>query len=115
MKNIKLFEEFAQDSNLKKANSDWSLEGAKKFALSKFKKENSPGVVTWKSVLDVLTVGVLTGHKFGAKWQMDRMYSEEEVFELLNKREDYLNSEDNIFDYQSTKKWFEQFKKKNND
>ena len=48
----------------------------------------------------------------GAKWQAERMYSEEEVLDLLNKREDYINSEDNIFDYQSTNQWFEQFKKK---
>ena len=43
----------------------------------------------------------------GAKWQAERMYSEEEVLDLLNKREDYINSEDNIFDYQSTNQWFE--------
>ena len=48
----------------------------------------------------------------GAKWQAERIYSEEEVLDLLNKREDYINSEDNIFDYQSTNQWFEQFKKK---
>lgn len=73
--------------------------------------------------------------KFGAKWQaeqlykddiiqtlekalalvlkkQERMYREEEVIELLYKREDYINSEDNIFDYKSIKEWFEQFKKK---
>lgn len=44
--------------------------------------------------------------------QQERRYSEEEVLELLNKREDYINSEDNIFEYQSAKKWLEQFKKK---
>ena len=44
--------------------------------------------------------------------QQERSYSEEEVLELLNKREDYINSEDNIFEYQSAKKWLEQFKKK---
>ena len=48
----------------------------------------------------------------GAKWQAKRMYSEEEVLELINNREDYMNSEDNIFDYQSIKEWFEQFKNK---
>ena len=45
-------------------------------------------------------------------WQQERMYNEEEVLELLNKREDYINSEDNIFEYQDAKKWFEKFKKK---
>jgi hypothetical protein len=48
----------------------------------------------------------------GAKWQAERMYSEEEVIELLNKHEDYVNSEDNIFEYLTTKEWFKQFKNK---
>jgi hypothetical protein len=48
----------------------------------------------------------------GAKWQSERMYSEEEVLELLEKRQDYMNSDEDIFDYQSTKQWFKQFKKK---
>jgi hypothetical protein len=77
-------DEEPKQETLEEAASKWSLEEAQKFALSKFKKENSPGVVTWKSVLDVLTVGVLTGHKFGAKWQEERMYSEEEVRLMLS-------------------------------
>jgi hypothetical protein len=48
----------------------------------------------------------------GAKWQAERMYSEEEVIELLNKHEDYVNSEDNIFEYLTAKEWFKQYKKK---
>ena len=48
----------------------------------------------------------------GAKWQAERMYSEEEVLELIKNREDYMDSEDNILDYQTIKEWFEQFKKK---
>ena len=48
----------------------------------------------------------------GAKWMKERMYSEEEVIELLNEREDYLGSNPSIFDYLSNKEWFEQFKKK---
>ena len=51
----------------------------------------------------------------GAKWQQEQdknKYSEEEVLSLLNKREDYINSEDNIFEYQSITQWFKQFKKK---
>jgi hypothetical protein len=77
--------------------SKWSLEEAQKFALSKFKKENSPGVVTWKSVLDVLTVGVLTGHKFGAKWQEERM------FELIDGYVDDVMGGCNL----RAKEWFE--------
>ena len=42
----------------------------------------------------------------GAKWQQERMYSEEEVLELLlNRPGPYLSDEE-------IKKWFEQFKKK---
>ena len=48
----------------------------------------------------------------GAKWQQERSYSEEEVLELLHKREDYMNSDDNIFEYKSINQWFKQFKKK---
>ena len=48
----------------------------------------------------------------GAKWQAERMYSEEEVINLLNKREDYLGTEPSIFDYSTNEQWFEQFKKK---
>ena len=48
----------------------------------------------------------------GAKWQSERMYSEEEVLELLEKRQDYMNSDEDIFDYQSNKEWFKQNKKK---
>jgi len=48
----------------------------------------------------------------GAKWQAERMYSQEEVLELIKNREDYMDSEDNILDYQTIKDWFEQFKKK---
>jgi hypothetical protein len=39
----------------------------------------------------------------GAKWQQERMYSEEEVIDLLN----YLGK-----DKQDLYDWFEQFKKK---
>ena len=42
----------------------------------------------------------------GAKWQQERSYSEEEVFELLeNLVETFNPPTDNL------KKWFEQFKK----
>jgi hypothetical protein len=44
--------------------------------------------------------------------QQERSYSEEEVIELLNKREDYINQTSSIFDYTSAKQWFEQFKNK---
>jgi 2-oxo-4-hydroxy-4-carboxy--5-ureidoimidazoline (OHCU) decarboxylase len=44
----------------------------------------------------------------GAKWQAERMYSEEEVLELLHKRMSYtLGAE---YKKETTLEWFEQFK-----
>jgi hypothetical protein len=64
----------------------WSLEKAQEFALSKFKIEHKKGTVTRESILEVLKVGVLTGHKFGIKYQQDKnKYSEEELTNLLQK------------------------------
>lgn len=55
--------------------------------------------------------GVFNGFIEGAKWQQDNNYSEEEVLDLLNKREQYLIETIGEF-YQSNLEWFEQFKKK---
>jgi hypothetical protein len=47
-----------------------------------------------------------TSFEQGAKWQQERMYSKEEVLELLlNRPGPYLSDEE-------IKEWFEQFKKK---
>jgi hypothetical protein len=48
----------------------------------------------------------------GAKWQSERMYSEEEIISLLIKREYALDLYDMANDYEDSIKWFEQFKKK---
>jgi hypothetical protein len=48
----------------------------------------------------------------GAKWQVEHEYSEEEVLQLLEKREFSLNSYDMANEYENTNEWFEQFKKK---
>ena len=52
----------------------------------------------------------------GAKWQQERMYSEEEVFELLLKHQsDYRSAVRNTspLDWSfDIKEWFNQFKKK---
>ena len=45
------------------------------------------------------------GFYWGANWQQERMYSEEEVIELLEKRDKYLGN------WLPPKKWLEQFKK----
>ena len=47
----------------------------------------------------------------GAQWQAKKCYSAEEVLEILNKRDEYINSVDDILDYKSNSQWFEQFKK----
>lgn len=51
----------------------------------------------------------------GAKWQQERMYSEEEVIELLTKRCECFGTSVSPFDKILLKQdleWFEQFKKK---
>jgi hypothetical protein len=49
------------------------------------------------------------GFELGAKWQAERMYSEEEVLELIWK---YETRQTSMVGYSNVKKWFEQFKKK---
>ena len=55
----------------------------------------------------------LLGHRKsfikGAKWQAERMYSEEEVLELLHSRMRYTLGED--YKEVTTIDWFKQFKK----
>jgi hypothetical protein len=56
-----------------------------------------------KGLKDDLSLSFHDGVKFGAEWQAERMYSEEEVLELLRKAH---------FVEQNIEEWFEQFKKK---
>jgi hypothetical protein len=53
---------------------------------------------------------VFNAIRFGAKWAAERMYSEEEVLELLHSRMRYTLGED--YKEVTTIDWFEQFKKK---
>lgn len=48
----------------------------------------------------------------GAKWQKERMYSEEEVLKLLKSRTLNLYINIPMGKHLGTEKWFEQFKKK---
>jgi hypothetical protein len=48
----------------------------------------------------------------GAKYQAERMYSEEEVLQLLYKRDLYLLNRDETVELELPEEWFEQFKKK---
>jgi hypothetical protein len=50
--------------------------------------------------------------KKGAKWQAERGYSEEEVLDLLYKRDLYLLNRDEEVELELPDEWFEQFKKK---
>jgi flavodoxin len=52
-------------------------------------------------------VGFTEGLKEGAKWQAERMYSEEEVLDIL-----FELSCNNDTDKEEVEEWFEQFKKK---
>ena len=45
----------------------------------------------------------------GAKWQQERMYSEEEVLKILESHKDILEFDGKNFNHDE---WFEQFKKK---
>ena len=45
----------------------------------------------------------------GAKWQQERMYSEEEVLDLLNHRSFDLKFKKDV---KTSSEWFEKFKKK---
>ena len=128
------FKDFGKKETLEEADSAWSLSKAQKFALSKFKRRETPskGIITWESVLKILRVGVLTGHKFGVKWQQEKcekdldahldvaktlwlqvvkenkkMYSEEEVHNILNSYKSFSSSGMKIPYFE----WFEQFKK----
>jgi hypothetical protein len=141
-------QEEPKQETLEEAAKDYSLESAQKFAVGKFTKETNPtkGFVHWEDILEVLKVGVLTGHTFGAKFQaermiskeayedslimqrcsnrgyeskiyeleqkIERMYSEEEVLELLPKFAAYtlINADEDS--RLSLNEWFEQFKKK---
>ncbi len=62
-----------------------------------------------KGLKDDLGLSFHDGVSIGAKWQQERMYSEEEVLDLLFK----MNSWPTIFDgEEDISEWFEEFKKK---
>ena len=110
-----IYKKVERELELREGASKWSLEEAQEFALSKFTKDSNPkkGVVKWEDILEVLKVGVLTGHKFGAKWQQKRMYSEEEVQVKLYECLGHFAQKHNIIiEGSEIDQWFEQFKKK---
>jgi hypothetical protein len=58
------------------------------------------------------SLSVFDSFVFGAKWQAERMYSDEEVLELLPKFAAYTLINADEENRLSLKEWFEQFKKK---
>ena len=58
--------------------------------------------------------GIYYGIEVGTKWQAERMYSEEEVLDIINSFEKLCYNYQNNKDWFPAKKseWFEQFKKK---
>ena len=98
-----------ETTSLEEAAEKWSLQKAQEFALNKFKQKNTTkkGIVTWELVLEVLKVGVLTGHKFGAKCQQERM------FKLHEDWQEYIKVNFHPeFSSISFRSYIEQFKKK---
>jgi hypothetical protein len=70
-----------------------------------------------KGLQDDIDLSFYDGVRFGAKWQAERMYSEEEVRNLFSKYQyDYaqwvLRMEDDINGQPMPTEWFEQLKKK---
>jgi hypothetical protein len=70
-----------------------------------------------KGLKDDLSLSFHDGVKFGAKWQQERMYSEEEVKNLFRKYQYdlaqwILRMEDDINSRPIPTEWFEQYKKK---
>ena len=59
-----------------------------------------------------LSVDFEDGVKLGAKWQQERMYSEEEVLQILFRFTNKFDLQKNIeITAEMQKEWFEQFKK----
>lgn len=107
---------FMTKETLKEVDSKWTVNQAQEFALSKFKNKSSfkKGIVIWESILDVLKIGVLTGHKFGVKWQAEQdknFYNKEDLWESYKASNTIF--EDEIALRQEFEKWFEKKLKRN--
>jgi hypothetical protein len=67
-----------------------------------------------KGLQDDIDLSFYDGVRFGAKWQEERMYSEEEVLDIINSFEKLCYTYQSNKDWFPAKKseWFEKFKKK---
>ena len=76
--------------------------------LPKPKQETLEEFINSQPYYGTCTIEYKEGIEVGAKWQADRMYSEEEISMILQEFKRYLSFGDEI----SESEWFEQFKKK---
>jgi len=109
-------DEFLENSNeerLKEASKKWSLNSAKEFALSYFKKSDevsSKGMFTYELLLRILEAGIECGYKFGAKRQDEKMFTYDELRQIaynaycLGQLEEPTENKYNL--------WIQQFKNK---
>ena len=93
-----------------KAETDQILKEAKEKAL---KQETFEEFIESQPYYGTCTTEYKEGIEVGAKWQAERMYSEEEVLVLLHKRDKHNLDNPNTFNgWKTPKEWFEQNKKK---
>jgi hypothetical protein len=109
-------DEFLKNSDeerLKENGEKWSLNSAKEFALSYFKKSDevsSKGMFTYELLLRILEAGIECGYKFGIKRQDERMFTYDELRRIaynaycLGQLEEPTENKYNL--------WIQQFKKK---
>ena len=75
-------------------------------AAEKF-RSNNPGTMQGGN-----NTKILNAFKNGAKWQAERMYSEEDLISLLEFNYKKLGTLRKDYSQKIVKEWFEQFKKK---
>jgi hypothetical protein len=109
-------DEFIENSNkerLKENGEKWSLNSAKEFALSYFKKSDevsSKGMFTYELLLRILEAGIECGYKFGIKRQDEKRYTYDELRQIaynaycLGQLEEPTENKYNL--------WIQQFKNK---
>ena len=103
------YEEYEEDEVDSKETLEEAAERLQKDKYGIFISKDAD--VKGQLVINTARAAFLSGMKEGANWQAERMYSEDEVIEILYKREKYTSQSPET-DWFSISKWFEQFKKK---
>ncbi|MCI4437367.1 MAG: hypothetical protein JHC33_11230 [Ignisphaera sp.] len=93
-------------------NKETLEEAAEIFVNNRFTKQIS-GDKTYPDIY-ASKEAIIESHILFAKWQQENSYSEEEVYDLMDKREHYWVRYKNSYaqSYIPFDEWFEQFKKK---